>query len=259
MKNILLFAFIFFLCSPSLFCQQVSGFMGRRISINVGYACNPLVLDLTSSKGYIELNDPQNPHEGAMYRKRGSVYIASNYLINAEFAYKEYSGVGIQFSSHHNVMVIQDPFKLEPYLSYTPFTLTCQSIMPYVRFYRKHMTPAPLGNYVLLGINYTRIKLDSARVLLQNNQDAYLFKTDGLMNMYDITFGIGRSFIFNRSILFRLEITLPNLLRFTPAWALGLGYGRYASLDELDHGTAIKNKVALNNWFNYGISMGIPL
>lgn len=236
--------------------QNASGYLGKRFSVNLGYACNFLMEDITSKRGYQDFGDSYS------YNKH-LINISSRSSINLEYAVKNYLSLGMETDFHRNVIVIENRFNTRIIngtysLVPNPVNLSCVSFMPYLRFFQSNMSPAPVGNYFFIGATYTKYRLDSAQLLL--NPGNSLYTSNGKASFYGLSAGIGRSFITKKSVLFRVEISFPYVfqaLNFPQLDVLNNSFIIKKS-EFYDLETSIKNKIIRNNWFNYKFTIGLP-
>ncbi len=243
-KTCALFLFIFNLCHVAT-AQHPSGYLGKRLVVSANYGINPFLLsERTTQKSY---------NSGQL-----GVYSSKRIGFNVEYVLGEYTAIALEGSRHNNILIIEETSKNQ----YTPYKMHCTSINPSVRLYKKSMTPAPIGNYVSLGINYTMAKLDSAKILLNsyNLTTSDLYSSDGKYNYFDLSIALGRAYIIKDLVVLRAEVIFPYVFKTFAA-----SFFMYDSVDEYMLKSdpdvlsrTMSRKIAFDNWFNYNISIGIP-
>jgi hypothetical protein len=252
MKKTSIIFSVFLFWAISGFGQKASGYLGKRFSVSTGVGVFPfLTSDYSTANNYYIIPG-----------------ISKRVYLNAEYAIGEYTGVGLDFSYHKNILMMFpkfDPFNTPGY-DCLPYDVKCKNINPVVRFYNKSMSPAPLGNYISLGINYSMLDLSSAMLTLSSYpefQNVDLYLSQGKLNFTDISFGFGRSFILAKCVLLKTEMSFPYVLHFFPAAFYTTDYEQnvdYWKLHDysLSLSKTLRNKIVINNWFQYNITVGIP-
>jgi len=211
----------------------------------------------------------ESVYNGSFLNGEGLPHMAKGFYMQGEFAFKEYTSVNLELATRPNIV----PVEHTVYSSYyeTFHKLSCININPSVRWYKKSMSPAPLGNYFSFGINYNICRLDSFESAFTqidpsnpfNPTTISLYNSKGKFNFWDISFGTGRNFIIKNVCIVNFEFSIPYMIRFFPSMVYGIdGTGFYASYyDITEEGVfarLLKTKIAANHMFNYKLGIGIP-
>jgi hypothetical protein len=255
LKKLVMLLGIAFLTSAA-HAQGASGYLGKLFSVSAGFGCYPFVI----------LN-PVTHNE--FYAEYPGLQVASRWYINAEYAIAEYVGLGLDFSLHKNIIPVSFPIQGGGnYERLTiPLGVKCKSINPVFRFYKKSMTPAPVGNFVGLGLNFTMVNVDSAKYIMDvydngafsNNK---FYQKDGKMAFPDLSIAFGRTFLIGGKVLLRAEMGIPYFFNSIIASAEFDDKAR-VYLDEMDNypkafNAGVRKKIALNNLFLYTLVLGLP-